>query len=91
LLLCNQVFDSHLLGQPVAQEIPDKFQVLWPARRQFAEGQVMHFQTPTNGTAGVLTADAHQSVLPSRRQMGGFWTNPSSSVEDGEMWICWGF
>jgi len=75
LLLFDQEFNSRLPGQLVAQEIHDKFNILWPASSEFAKRQVLHLQTPTNSTAGVFTADANQSVFLSGRQTCGFWSN----------------
>src|SRR5439155_14558458 len=52
--------------KPVAPQ-PGKWESEWKGN-EFADGEVVDFQAPTGGAAGVGVVDGNQSLAPSRRQ-----------------------
>lgn len=60
----NQAPQAGGLGHLVTQEFLDERQILLPPHGQFAQGQVVGCQAPTDGTVGVLVRELDQSVFP---------------------------
>jgi len=74
--------DDRHLHQTVTQQTTQKTDILFSARHQFGNSQIMNFQTKAGPPASVLVVHRHKTFTPSGRQYGGFLTDPMCVVAE---------
>ncbi len=63
----NQAKEFAAIDEAVFEQLPDELDVLFPACRQLAEGEVVHFEAQTDGAGGIVDTELDKPVLPARR------------------------
>src|SRR5262249_56201106 len=75
--------------EPVAEDVSQEGDVLFPSRDGLGDGQVVHVETPTRCAPGIGVVYRHQTVTPASGEHGGLLSDTLGVVAvHGMKWRC---